>query len=586
MSRRIDIELTSDRGDGTWTWRAAGAKQPKGVVKADRLPDGATVGQNLRAEVETTLDGTEVLDVSGPKAKNRSAAESIELLPRGGDEPLVTQTLAGGRGGRDRGDRGDRGDRRGGDRGDRGPRGPGGPRGDRSGGDRGPRGSGGPRGDRPGGGDRNGPRDGDRSRGPRGDSDGTDVLDVSGPKAKNRSAAESIELLPRGGDEPLVTQTLAGGRGGRDRGDRGDRGDRRGGDRGDRGPRGPGGPRGDRSGGDRGPRGSGGPRSDRPGGGDRNGPRDGDRSRGPRGDSDGTRRDRPRRERPAAPPAKPKARRLKAGRAHRKAALATLSPEEQVLGDYVLAGGIPAVRAAVEKQNAQAQAEGGRKVSAAPLLAVAERLLPALHAAEWRDRAEAAVAHLDDLDLRDLRSVVVGAETAAKNDEALALSAQLREGLTARVDREQAEWLAELAETLKEGRVVRALRLSSRPPKAGAPLPADLATRLAEAASASLTSDTFPDRWATVLDALSFSPARLTVVPASKPTEPSEELLAVIRRMADRVPKVAEAFGIEPVAPARRGRGGRGCGGHGFSLVVTGASPVCAYPLTLFGDAQ
>jgi hypothetical protein len=234
-----------------------------------------------------------------------------------------------------------------------------------------------------------------------------------------------------------------------------------------------------------------------------------------------------------------------------------------VLGDYVLAGGIPAVRAAVEKQNAQAQAEGGRKVSAAPLIAVAERLLPALHAAEWRDRAEAAVAHLDDLDLRDLRSVVVGAETAAKGDEALALSAQLREGLTARVDREQAEWLAELAETLKEGRVVRALRLSSRPPKAGAPLPADLAAKLAEAASASLTADTFPDRWATVLDALSFSPARLTVVPASKPETPSEELLAVIRRMADRVPKVAEAFGIEPVAPSRRARGGRSGGGSG-----------------------
>ena len=32
MSRRLEIELTSTREDGTWTWRAAGAKVPKGVV--------------------------------------------------------------------------------------------------------------------------------------------------------------------------------------------------------------------------------------------------------------------------------------------------------------------------------------------------------------------------------------------------------------------------------------------------------------------------------------------------------------------------------------------------------------------------
>ena len=35
MPRRIDVELTSERADGTWTWRAAGAKQPKGEVAVD-----------------------------------------------------------------------------------------------------------------------------------------------------------------------------------------------------------------------------------------------------------------------------------------------------------------------------------------------------------------------------------------------------------------------------------------------------------------------------------------------------------------------------------------------------------------------
>lgn len=431
MSRRIDIELTSTRDDGTWTWRAAGAKQPKGALAGSLLPEGATVGEQLRADVETTLDGTVVLAVLPPKSKSRAEVETIELIARGpSDDQLVITTLApkGGRGGRDRGDRGDRGDRR-------------------------------------------PPRDGDR-----------------------RGRA--------GGDRPG--------------GDRGRPGEGRG--------------RGDRPGGDR-------PGGDRPGG---------------RGD----RPERRRRER-SAPPARPKAKRLRPGRTHRKAALDLLAPEEQVVAEQLLRGGVPAVRQAVEKQNEQARVDGRPEVRADALVAVAEKLLPNLRSAEWRDRAEAAVADLDELDLRDLRSVVVAADTGANDDESRELAARLREGLNRRVDQEQAAWLAEIAETLADGRVVRALRLSSRPPKAGAPLPVDLATKLAEAASAALTADTVVDRWATVLDALSFSPVRLTVAPASKPAEPSDELVAAIARVAARTPKVAEAFGITPPPESARRRGGR-----------------------------
>ena len=45
MPRRIDIELTSELPDGSWTWRAAGAKNPKGTVTGEVLPDGSAVGQ-------------------------------------------------------------------------------------------------------------------------------------------------------------------------------------------------------------------------------------------------------------------------------------------------------------------------------------------------------------------------------------------------------------------------------------------------------------------------------------------------------------------------------------------------------------
>ncbi|MGH9099367.1 MAG: hypothetical protein ACRDV8_03950, partial [Acidimicrobiales bacterium] len=63
MSRRIEIELTSRTDEGGFTWRAAGAKQPKGTVASGLLPAGAAVGDVVRAEVESGLEGLEIVSV-------------------------------------------------------------------------------------------------------------------------------------------------------------------------------------------------------------------------------------------------------------------------------------------------------------------------------------------------------------------------------------------------------------------------------------------------------------------------------------------------------------------------------------------
>ncbi len=67
MSRRIEVELTSSRDDGVWTWRAAGAKQPKGELDGGLLYEGATVGDVVRADADFDLDGIEILAVLPPK---------------------------------------------------------------------------------------------------------------------------------------------------------------------------------------------------------------------------------------------------------------------------------------------------------------------------------------------------------------------------------------------------------------------------------------------------------------------------------------------------------------------------------------
>ena len=120
MSRRIDIELTSSRPDGTWNWRAPGAREPRGIMAGSLLPVGARVGDVLRAEVESDIDGITVTQVIGG-AKSRKEADRIEIIGSGRPFEPVMQTLSAksdrprrdsdDRPRRDRGDRPERSDR-------------------------------------------------------------------------------------------------------------------------------------------------------------------------------------------------------------------------------------------------------------------------------------------------------------------------------------------------------------------------------------------------------------------------------------------------------------------------------------------
>jgi len=435
----MEIELTSTREDGAWTWRAAGARQPRGSMAAQLVPAGSSVGDVLRVEVEQFMDGIEVTSVLPPKDA-RPEPELLEILGSGSEEPLVTTKLVGRRGGR----RDDDGEGRGPRRDSRGPR--------RDG--------------------RGGGRDGDR-RGPRRDGRG------GGRDGDRRSLSRDSE-------------------------------DRR-------------------------------PRSRRDG--DGRGDRRNDDRRGRR----------PRRE-PANQA--PRAPRLKPRRTHRKAALAALPDDQRLLAQILLRDGEPGVRKAVDVQNEAAEAAGEPPIPAPLLLKLAERIHPNLRAADWQDRAEAALAGIDEVDLRDLRSVVVAAEQSARGEENKALAEKIRDGLAARVEREHQAWQADVTSALDGDRVVRALRLSSRPPKAGAPLPAPILDRLTAMAEAGLTAETGQDRWATVLDAVALSPVHQRVVPQGLPAEPADPLLEVVKRVSMNVPDIAKAFGIEPTKPPRS-RGSR-----------------------------
>jgi hypothetical protein len=396
MSRRIDIELTSARPDGSWTWRAAGAKKPNGVVDATVLPSNPAVGDVLKVEIEQMLDGIEILGVV--KGREKPADTNVlELLPN--DQPFeaVIETRA-------------RRDRRDGD----------------------------------------GRRDGKRRDGKRTSKRRDDQRDERGQQ------------------------------------------------------------------------------------------RDG-----------GPRRTRPHFDAPPELPQRPKPKRLRPGKARRQAVLADLPEAQRPIAELALQG-MSAVRARVKEENAKLEAAGQPTMPESTVVKMAEDLLPKLRVAEWLDRAEAAQRQIEHLDLRDLRSVVAASDDpiVARDESTRAIAEQLRADLMRKQEEELVLWFGDIDAAIGVGRVIRALRLSSQPPKAGIMFPPDLARRLGEATSAALQPDDPADRWIAVLEAAAFSPVRTLVVPAAPPSVVTDELKATALRLGPALPQIAALLGVDVPADA------------------------------------
>ena len=233
--------------------------------------------------------------------------------------------------------------------------------------------------------------------------------------------------------------------------------------------------------------------------------------------------------------------------------LESLPVEQQPIAQQLLRGGIPAVRTALHFERERAREEGRPEPSSEGVLALAESLVSRVKAAEWRDRAEAAIKLGEDLVMRDLRSLVSGSD-AARDEASRELVVTLREMLERRIEAHRTAWADDVTKNLDEGHVVRALRLSSRPPDPAARFSSELATRLRDAASAALSPATPEGQWLAVLQAVVESPVRRTVRPEGLPANPSPELLETARQHCGRVPALAPLLGISvppPPGPVR-----------------------------------
>jgi len=372
MSSRLDIEITSKINETSHTWRAVGAKEPKGTIKTSLLPNGADVGDTYRVEAEFLLDGIDIIAVLPPKAK-RDEPERLEIIGSGKSETGVTTSLV------------------------------------------------------------------SKKKRKRNDSD----------KRDNRDKRDKKSGKPRGraGRQP----------------------DRK------------------------------------------------------------LKKSSTRRPKSFQPP---RGKRLKAKRKNRNNFLAALPDLHRPLATEVMRGSIPKLR---EKIKLMDLPEGFDE----PILGFAEELNRGIKTAEWLDKAEAIDNNMDSVDLQDFRSVVAASSNFAKSPEAISLKERLETGLKLRIEKELQEWLKIIKAALDEGKVVRALNFSSRPPKAGTQLPEDVSKELVKQASDALSSDASPERWGVVAEAVAFSPIRLKVQPLSLPSRMDDELEKLLQKHSERFPAIS-----------------------------------------------
>jgi hypothetical protein len=213
-----------------------------------------------------------------------------------------------------------------------------------------------------------------------------------------------------------------------------------------------------------------------------------------------------------------------------------------------------AVRSRVKEENTKLKADGKPEMPESSVTKMAEDMLPKLRVADWLDRAEAAQRQMQHLDLRDLRSVVAASADpmVARDESTRVIADELKASLVTKQSEEMANWLEDVDAALTVGRVIRALRLSSQPPKAGVMFPPQLAKRLGEAATNSLLPEDSGDRWSAVLEAAAFSPVRALVTPTVAPTTIDDELKKTTLRLGPLLPQIAALLGIEIPASTKR----------------------------------
>src|SRR5258707_898801 len=89
MASRITIELTAKQNEDVWSWRAAGAKLPKGFLSSNLLHDGAIL-DDLEGQPR---EFAELLMKGGLQAVRTTLQQQADAAKQAGQPPVDTAPL-------------------------------------------------------------------------------------------------------------------------------------------------------------------------------------------------------------------------------------------------------------------------------------------------------------------------------------------------------------------------------------------------------------------------------------------------------------------------------------------------------------
>lgn len=227
----------------------------------------------------------------------------------------------------------------------------------------------------------------------------------------------------------------------------------------------------------------------------------------------------------------------------------SLSLQEKPIAEFLVKGGMPAVRAAIKKQNDEAKANNLPEVAEAALVSIAEKLLPQIRKAQWQDRATAALEAGSKCPIRELKSLLAAADL---KDDSLKDQLHSLKTLVKSVTEEQiSQWKSNLAEQASSGDVKVALELLATPPDRSAKIEASLLETVVNAVNAKLASEVEPDQWIEIVELIASSSLRTKVNVAKIPFDATGATVACAKKYSGFIPSLAPLLGLKIPPPPR-----------------------------------
>ncbi len=231
------------------------------------------------------------------------------------------------------------------------------------------------------------------------------------------------------------------------------------------------------------------------------------------------------------------------------ALMESLSVQEKPIAEFLVKGGLPAVRAAIKKQNEEAKANNMPEVTETGLISIAEKLLPQIRRVQWEDRAASALLAGSRCPVRELKSLLASSDP---KDESIKEQVNNLKSLVKTVVEEQVQqWKTDLKNKAENGEIKEALELLASPPDRTAKIEATLLELIVNYTNEKLRDEVEPDHWIEIIEMIASSSLRTKITVEKIPFDATGATVACAKKFSGFIPSLAPLLGLKIPPPPR-----------------------------------